>query len=211
MTQQNKSPRLAAPVLLAVLLAAAFGSLPAQALYKVVGPDGKITYTDRPTPSSDGKVQTVNKRGGVADDVAMPTELRQAAQRFPVTLYTTTECGPCDSGRMLLRQRGIPYTEKSVTRPEETEALKRITGSLELPALTIGGQILHGLESTEWNTYLDSASYPKESRLPPNFPQGSASPLIEKKESVQAPATTGTTRRQTPAAPEVPASGGFRF
>ena len=206
---QNKTIR---PVpLLAALLATALVALPAHALYKVVGPDGKVTYTDRPVPGTEGKVQSLNSRGGVSNDLALPAEVRQAAQHFPVTLYSSDGCAPCDTGRTLLRQRGIPFTEKSVNRPEETEVLKRLTGSLELPALTIGGQILHGMEGTEWNTYLDSAGYPKESKLPPNFPVGSATPLVEKKESMPAPAATPRRPAPAPAAPPEPASGGFRF
>ena len=41
----------AAPVALSMALLAA---LPSQALYKVVGPDGKVTYTDTPPPPSSG-------------------------------------------------------------------------------------------------------------------------------------------------------------
>lgn len=200
------------PALLACLMATLFSSLPAHALYKVVGPDGKVTYTDRPSVSTDGKVQPVNARGGVSNDVALPFELRQAAQRFPVTLYTGANCVPCDSGRQLLRQRGIPFTEKSVNTNDDGEALQRIVGSRDLPALTIGGQILRGLQASEWTSYLDSAGYPKESRLPANFPVGTATPLTEKKESVQAP---GPGQRPAsapaPAPAPAPAASGIRF
>ena len=173
---------LAAPV----LLAAMFTTLPAHALYKVVGPDGKITYTDRPAVSPDNKVQSVNSNGGVSNDVALPFELRQAAQRYPVTLYTTKDCPPCDLARASLRQRGIPYAEKSIATREDGEALQSITGARDLPALTVGSQVLRGFQRDDWNSYLDAAAYPKESKLPANFPQGSATPLTEPKQAVKA-------------------------
>lgn len=174
---------LAAPALLVATLLTA---LPAHALYKVVGPDGKVTYTDRPAVSPENKVQSVNSNGGVSNDVALPFELRQAAQRYPVTLYTTKDCPPCDLARTSLRQRGIPYAEKSIATKEDGDALQSITGGRDLPALTVGSQVLRGFQRDDWNSYLDAAAYPKESKLPANFPQGSATPLTEPKQAVRA-------------------------
>ena len=174
---------LAAPVLLAATM---FTALPAHALYKVVGPDGKVTYTDRPAVSPDNKVQSVNSSGGVSDDAALPYELRQVAQRYPVTLYGTKDCSPCDTARQMLRQRGIPFAEKSIATKEDGDALQRITGSRDLPAMTVGAQVLRGFQREDWSSYLDAAAYPKESKLPANFPQGSATPLTEPKQAVKA-------------------------
>ena len=171
---------------ISVASVATFTAVPAQALYKVVGPDGKVTYTDQPSVSTDSKVQSVGSRGGVANDVALPFELRQAAQRYPVTLYTTKDCPPCDLARASLRQRGIPYAEKSIATREDGEALQSITGARDLPALTVGSQVLRGFQRDDWNSYLDAAAYPKESKLPANFPQGSATPLTEPKQAVKA-------------------------
>src|SRR5689334_6865210 len=95
------SPRHRAIQTLALSAAAAslFASAPAFALYKVVGPDGKVTYTDRPAVGTENKVQSVGSGGAVANDVALPFELRQAAQRYPVVLYVAPDCSPCDAGR----------------------------------------------------------------------------------------------------------------
>lgn len=193
---------LAAPV----LLAAMFTALPAHALYKVVGPDGKVTYTDRPAVSPDNKVQSVNSSGGVSNDVALPFELRQAAQRYPVTLYTTKDCPPCDAGRQTLRQRGIPFAEKTIATKDDGDALQRITGGRDLPAMTVGSQVLRGYQRDDWSSYLDAAAYPKESKLPANFPQGGATPLTTPKQAVSesTPANDGT----APAARPTPSSNG---
>lgn len=192
---------LAAPALLAAL----FTTLPAHALYKVVGPDGKVTYTDRPAVSPDNKVQSVSGNGSVANDVALPYELRQAAQRYPVTLYTTKDCPPCDAGRQTLRQRGIPFAEKTIATKEDGDALQRISGGRDLPALTVGSQVVRGFQRDEWSSYLDAAAYPKESKLPANFPQGGASPLTTPKQAVSGntPEGDGT----TPAAQPTQSSG----
>ena len=195
-----------------VAAASLFTALPAQALYKVVGPDGKVTYPDRPAVSTESKVQQVGAGGSVANDVALPFELRQAAQRYPVTLYVAPDCSPCDAGRQYLRQRGIPFSEKLVTTADDSSALQRLTGSTSLPALTVGAQIVRGWQREDWASYLDAANYPKESRLPNNFPQGKAEPLTEVQQAkpapAPAPAPSAAPVAQPPAAP--PPSG-IRF
>lgn len=199
---------LAASVAAVSLLSAA----PAYALYKVVGPDGKITYTDRPDVTSEKKVQPMSARGGVANDVSVPFEVRQAAQRYPVTLYVAPDCPPCDDGKQFLRQRGIPFSEKLVSTAEDGQALQRLTGSSTLPALTVGAQTVRGWQREDWASYLDAAGYPKQSRLPANFPQGKAEPLTESRPApaAQAPAPAP----QSPPAPEpapAPPPSGIRF
>jgi glutaredoxin len=204
MTTQRSSASLA---VLAALAACAFTATPALALYKVVGPDGKITYTDRPAVGVENKVQQVNNRGSVSNDAALPYELRQVAQRYPVTLYTTTDCAPCDAGRQHLRTRGVPFSERSIVTAQDTEALQRLVGTTSLPVVSIGAQIVRGLQPTTWDSYLDAAGYPKESKLPANFPVGTAEPLTTP--PVAAPASAPAPRRPAPApapAPQEPPS-----
>ena len=192
--------------------------LPAQALYKVVGPDGKVTYTDRIPGPADGKVTPLAKGGNSAsaDPSALPYELRQVVARYPVTLYTIADCPPCDNARALLRQRGIPHAERLVVTEQDAEALLRLTGSRDAPTLTIGQQALRGLAPESWNAYLDSAGYPRESRLPPGYQSAAATPLTERREPVRAGAAATQPRAQaeseTPAeAATAPATPGIRF
>jgi glutaredoxin len=163
-----------------VWLAAAGG---VHAQYKVVGPDGSITYTDRPPLTSNVKVTPIGRsaqRGVTSAEVGLPLDLRQAAQRHPVTLYTSTNCQPCDSGRRLLQQRGVPYSEKTVTTEDDARALERIVGGLTVPAVTIGAQPLRGYSEQDWSAYLDAAGYPKENKLPRGWPTPQATALVER-------------------------------
>ena len=74
-----------------------------------------------------------------------------APPRFdPVTLYTSSDCAPCNSGRSLLNARGIPYSEKLINTAEDGEALKRLSGDMTLPFLTIGAQQIKGYFDAEW-------------------------------------------------------------
>jgi glutaredoxin len=198
---------------LAAACAALFAALPAQALYKVVAPDGKVTYTDTPPPTSSGmKVIQLSGSANVATDVALPIELRQATQRFPVILYTTPRgCDPCESGRTLLRQRGVPFAERLIITDQDADALVRMSGSRDAPTLTIGSQVLRGFAADTWGSYLDSAGYPRESRLPASYQYPTATPLTEPPPGTR---TAPAAPPPAPAAPVAPAeqpASGIRF
>lgn len=170
-------PRLL-PLALAGLLLALAG--PAHAVYKVIGPDGKVTYTDTPPPpGSSAKVQPMAVGGGSTPSLAgLPADLQRVVGRYPVTLYTSSGCRPCDNGRKLLQQRGVPFAEKQLSpNAADSAALQELTGGGELPVLTIGQQQLRGLQPAEWHSYLDAAGYPKESRLPASYRAPAASPM----------------------------------
>lgn len=173
------------PARAALLLALAGVAWPAAAQYKVVGPDGKVTYTDRQPSAREGKVSALGARPEAPAGVTpLPAELRQVVSRYPVTLYTTSgACEPCDTARALLRQRGIPHTEKLVVTGEDTEALQRLSGGRDAPTLTIGSQVLRGLAPDTWNGYLDGAGYPRDSRLPPGYQYPAATPLTERRDA----------------------------
>ena len=205
----RRSPIL--PVLLAALLGTA-----AHAQYKVVGPDGRVTYTDRaPTTSEGGRVTPLREKTAVAQpEVALPYELQQAASRYPVTLYVVTgACDPCAAARKMLRDRGVPYVEKTVTSAEDSEALQRLSGGREAPTLSIGTQVLRGFAGETWTSYIDAAGYPKESKLPPAWQPRPATPLVVR--TTEAPASAArTAAAPLPARAATPlpaASGSIRF
>jgi glutaredoxin len=190
----------------------AFGALltcnaMAQAQYKVVQPDGSTTYTDRPPVETNARITSLNRRGTrIAPDAieagsGLPVELRLAAQRYPVTLYTGNECQSCEAARRFLQQRGVPYAEKRVASEEDVLALERIVGARAVPALTIGSQPLRGLSETDWTAYLDAAGYPKESKLPRNWQSQPVQALVEKTAAAKPEKADGP-----PVIPELPQS-----
>lgn len=203
----------------ALLLASA----PAAALFKVVGPDGSVTYTDRPPPASAGKVVPLGKAEGPPPSPldSLPTELRAAASRFPVTLYTSTPCTPCDSARQLLQQRGVPYTEKLIASQEDLAAYEKVVGSRNVPGAMVGSQALVGFFADDWQSYLDAAGYPKSSRLPPGWKAPAAAPVAPRPAAPPAappataepapPAATAAAPAPAEPAPPAPAPGSIRF
>ncbi|MDO9074195.1 MAG: glutaredoxin family protein [Rubrivivax sp.] len=198
-----------APVTLALLVLAA---LPASAQYKVVAPDGSVTYTDRPPFESNLRITPFGRNAPAAAvaEVGLPIELRQATARYPVTLYTTADCLPCDSGRKLLQQRGVPYAERSIGSEDDVQALERLVGARTVPALTVGAQPLRGFSETDWASYLDAAGYPKESKLPRSWPVAVATPLVQRAVAATPEARPAPPPAAAPA-PAAPQPGTIRF
>jgi len=200
------------PALLAGLLCLA--ALPAWALYKVVAPDGSVTYTDRPPTASNARITTLGRNATpVAEGPALPADLRLIAQRYPVTLYTAADCPPCDAGRQLLQQRGVPFTEKRVLSEDDAVVLERAVGGRTVPGLTIGSQPLRGLSAPDWTAYLDAAGYPRESRLPRGWQASGTAPAAERRAAPPVPAPVPEAAAPPPPVetPAEPASGAIRF
>ncbi|WP_423455590.1 glutaredoxin family protein [Ottowia sp. VDI28] len=163
--------------LTALLLA---GAAQAQ-LYRSVGPDGRVTYSDKPpaaNTSTNGAGAAPANRAG-SGNASLPYQLRQIAERYPVTLYASTDCAPCNSGRNLLVNRGVPFTEKTISTNDDILALQRLTGQgSNVPLLTIGRQHLQGYSDADWSQYLDAAGYPKTSQLPSSYQRPAATPMV---------------------------------
>lgn len=150
-------------------------------LYKWVGPDGKITYSDVPPPASAKTVETKSVAGSGSGSANLPFELAQAAKNHPVTLYTGEKCSPCDAGRSLLKARGIPFSEKTVSSNADIERLRQ-AGSDTLPLLTVGRTKQNGFEQAAWEAALTAAGYPASNKLPKSYryPQAEAAAPVAK-------------------------------
>ena len=183
-------------------------------VFRIVGPDGKVTFSDKPPVETNAKVFAASggSGGGVAT-ASLPFELRQVVQKYPVTLYTGENCGPCQSARSMLIARGIPFAEKSVMTPEDSQALQRLSGENTLPFATIGGQQLKGFSDSEYTQFLNAAGYPATSVLPANYRQAAATPMVAVSAAPATTAQPSPARAAAPAqtAPAVASPSGIRF
>ena len=211
-----KKPTLCKLIAACALITWAAASF-AQPVYRIVGPDGKVSFSDKPpvepvAKAAPGKAAGGGATGGTSAS-ALPFELRQVASKFPVTLYTGDNCSPCQSARSMLITRGVPFTEKTVNTNEDSQALQRLSGDNSLPFGTIGGQQLKGYSDAEWTQYLTAAGYPTASTLPASYRQPAATPMVA---VAAAPAKPAATQAPAAAAPPsttiTPASpSGIRF
>lgn len=180
-------PRLFTPVVvLGLLVGASLIPVQAQQIHRTVGPDGKITFSDRASTNTNTNTNSPATAAVAATasstDAILPYGLRQTAKRFPVVLYTGPDCTPCTNARALLAQRGVPFTERTVGSNEDNDALQRLSGSSSLPFGTIGSQPLQGFSDSEWTQYLNAAGYPPQSQLPAHYRRPPAAPLAPVKQ-----------------------------
>jgi hypothetical protein len=188
-------------------------------VFKWVGPDGKVNYSDVPPPPST-HAQKKNFSGNVLDSGDMPFALAEAMKKNPVTLYTGQKCTPCDDGRTLLNRRGIPFIEKTVSTNADIALLGG--GDIDLPQMTVGSARLRGYEAGAWNSRLSAAGYPETFQLPKTYrvPVAEAAaplpkatpPTSDAVADVPQPATAKPPRRRAPAPTPAPSAvPGLRF
>lgn len=199
MSRSGKNITLAAWAALGAIAALLAAPAQAQQIYRSVGPDGKVTFSDQPPLSGHASMKS---RSGSdlpgSSDSGLPYALQQVVNKFPVTLYSSRDCEPCASARRLLAARGVPFAERTIDSNESAESLKQISGASTVPFATIGGQHLNGFSETEWSQYLDAAGYPRKSQLPTTYRAPAATPLVAAKET---PATAAS-RQPEPVAPK---------
>ena len=146
----------------ATLFAFALAGAEAQQLYRWVDKDGVVHYTQQaPPPGAAKDVERRTISRSAAGSPSLPYATRLAAQNFPVTLFTSADCGaPCTDARDSLEKRGIPFDETVVGDEKSVEALKSIAGNAQVPVLRVGKQVMLGFEPARWKSALDNAGYP---------------------------------------------------
>jgi len=148
--------------LFVLLGALALNAAHADSLYRWVDKEGKVHYGDRPAADAVNAEQKQFSGSATASDDDLPYTVRKAKQNFPVTFYSAPNCTEvCVQARALLAKRGIPYTEKTLLKQADYEALTKLTHAQSLPVLSIGHTNLVGYEPGQWNSELDIAGYPK--------------------------------------------------
>jgi len=132
-----------------------------QQVYRYVDKDGRVIYTDRAPPVDGKEVQAKRLSPNYIENNEVPIATVQAAQRFPVTLYTFACGAVCQSAEALLNRRGVPYTTVIVTEGANAAKLQSISGEQRVPVLQIGDKVEKGFLDSRWQAALDEAGYPK--------------------------------------------------
>lgn len=150
-------------LLLALLLGVASGIVSAQVqqVYRYVDVEGKVVYSDKPPPPNAKDAQAKRVTANSIETSALSYATQQAQERYPVTLYSFS-CGVvCDTAQGLLNKRGIPHTVVDVSVGDGADKLKKLSGSLDAPALQVGEQYASGFNEQKWQALLNDAGYPK--------------------------------------------------
>jgi glutaredoxin len=161
----------------AATAAIAAGASAQQQVYRYVDKDGTVVYTDRSPPTDSKDVQAKRLSPNFIESNSVPIATTQAAERFPVTLYTFA-CGTvCQNAEALLNRRGVPYTMVNVEDAKGAEQLKKLTGEQQAPVLQLGDKLVaKGFNESRWQAMLDEAGYPKSAPRRTTSAKGAAEP-----------------------------------
>ena len=168
--------------------AARISDVGAQQMYRWTDEKGRVHITDTPPPAA---AKGVQKQRASSAPAAAPAEgvqqdsydLQLAMKEYPVSLYTSPMCKePCQRARDHLNRRGVPFREIQVWDTDSNEQLKRISGSNQVPTVTVGASVQKGYEVSAFDELLDSARYPKagavkpRAQATPGAPEGYTAP-----------------------------------
>lgn len=123
----------------------------AQTLYKSVGTDGRVVYSDKP-PTTGAVEKTMKLENlpvsvvpgaGPAPKTATPDTPQVATPRGDVVLYMATWCGYCKAAKAYLASKGIAYRELDIDTPSGKAAFSQL-GARGVPVLLTNGQKIAG-------------------------------------------------------------------
>ncbi|HEX5784920.1 MAG TPA: glutaredoxin family protein [Burkholderiaceae bacterium] len=137
-------------------------------LYKTVGPDGKVSYTDRPDPHA-AKSQTLSfnhlpASPLSAETVAYIEQLQKAGQQREaqaalgdVVLFSAPWCGHCKKAKSHLARQQVAYREFNIDTPQGKAAYAQAGGKSGVPFLVARGQHVLGYSASAYDALLGKA------------------------------------------------------
>lgn len=148
-----------------VLLSTAHG----QQLYKSVGPDGRVVYSDR-QPTQGRLEKTIKYEEQPSSDLAAQSSsyveqlrrLRASAPKAAVAaegtiLYSAKWCRYCDQAKAFLASRNIPYREVDIDTPQGLAALAGTGAGKGIPLLVRGATRLQGFSRASYESVFQTA------------------------------------------------------
>ncbi len=141
--------------ILLLWIASATAAQGAQTLYKSVGPDGRIVYSDR--PPDDGrldKTMTFENLPSSPLPASTSASVEQLRRMGPssstntptsgIVLYSAAWCGYCKRAKAYLAAKGIRYQEFDIDTKDGRAAFANAGGGRGVPLLIVGGQRVKG-------------------------------------------------------------------
>ncbi len=135
----------------------------AQTLYKSIGPDGRVVYSDR--PPTDGKVQKTMTFENLPSSTLPATTTAYLEQQLQtlrkssvtsaptsgVVLYSADWCGYCKKAKAYLAGKGIGYREIDIDTPDGMESFAQAGGGKGVPLLVADGQRVQGFSPSAYD------------------------------------------------------------
>lgn len=155
-----------------LLLTFCFASLACtQTLYKSIGTDGRVVYSDK--PPREGKLAKTMKAEDLPN-TALPAGYEAELQRLrqnlnlngnksaPVpmavasgsnVLFTAVWCGYCRQAKAYLANKGVPYEAIDIDTPSGKSAFATTGGSGGIPLLVANGKPIRGFSVQAYDKF----------------------------------------------------------
>jgi glutaredoxin len=151
--------------LCALLLTAAVGAQSTTTLYKSVGPDGKVVYSDRPGPGARDartlRFQNLPASPLSAETLAYVAQLQKSADQraaaapvAEVLLFSATWCGYCKQAKSYLASKQVAYREIDIDSKQGLAAYAQAGGRSGVPLLVVNGQRVSGFSAAAYDALL---------------------------------------------------------
>ena len=137
-------------------------------IYECVDEAGNSTFQDHcppgTTPANERDIKT-GAAGEETEETAAPAAAAETpAAGGPITFYTTsTECDACLVIKSTLDKYGASYTEKDISTDlasrQELKDRTGASGSVSVPTVIIGEQVISGFNKEALSSALESAGY----------------------------------------------------
>ena len=137
----------------------------AQTVYKVTGPDGEVTYSDKP-PAGKSRAETFEFRNlpssplppevlRFREQLEKSAQSRISAARAPraneVQLFTAAWCGHCKRARAHLAASQVSYSEHDIETTNGMRAFIEAGGRGGIPLLVAGERRIQGYSAAAYD------------------------------------------------------------
>ncbi len=133
----------------------------AQSLYKSIGPDGKVVYSDHPPVGAriEKTMQFTNLPStSLPASASSYAEQLRRTQASPVTaasagvvLYSAKWCGYCKQAKAYLASKNIAYQDFDIDTREGMTAYVQAGGGKSIPLLVASGQHVQGFSPSAYD------------------------------------------------------------
>ena len=132
-------------------------------MYRWVDDEGNVSYQDTPPPVGQNyEATSFSKEGARTGKVNPDIALARAIREKPVILYTANNCESCVQMSDILISLNVPYDAVAVDSDRAAQnKLIELVGSIRVPTLTIGEQVLNGSNRANIEDTLIRNGYPK--------------------------------------------------
>lgn len=125
-------------------------------VYKIVGADGKISYSDTPPANPDIKAQTLK----IQTWTGSPSVSTSGSRVGKVTMLSAQWCGVCKTAKNYMKSHNIAFEEWDVDQSDFARSKMRELGAKGVPVILVGAQKMVGFSPDRLESMIASAKAP---------------------------------------------------